>query len=161
MKKRNVLFLRCILIAITGLVAASCAGSPSRRQAPDFSGLLDRDWYLSEIRGDNERVILDRSALEAGGLGDAFTLRFDENRISGKALPNRYFGPYTRGQGQAITFEAAAATLMASFIELEALTEQEYFRYLEGIQSWNLVQGRLELRAVTGGTELVLVFTAP
>jgi heat shock protein HslJ len=131
----------------------------SAREAPNFASLLEKDWRLIEVRQGNDKVSLDRAAMEADGAGDAFTLRFDDERISGKAFPNRYFGPYSRKEGQTLTFGEVASTLMASIREL-ALTERDYFRYLEGVQSWNLVQGRLELYTVSpDGPQTVLVFT--
>jgi heat shock protein HslJ len=129
------------------------------REAPNFDSLLGKDWRLIEVRQGNDTVSLDRAAMEAGGAGDAFTLRFENERISGKAFPNRYFGPYSREEGQALTFGEVASTMMASIREL-ALTERDYFRYLGGVQSWNLVQGRLELHtAAPEGLQAVLVFT--
>jgi heat shock protein HslJ len=144
---------------IAALALSVCAASPAPRETPDFDSLLEKDWRLIEVRQGDDSVSLDRPATD--DMEDVFTLRFDSERISGRAFPNRYFGPYSRGKGQAITIGEVAATLMASFKELDALTEKEYFRYLAGVQSWNLVQGRLELHAAASdGFKAVLVFTA-
>jgi hypothetical protein len=153
-------FFRGMVPACIFALILSPAAFPIPQETPDFAGLLGKDWRLIELRRQDGSVSFDRSAMEADGLEDAFTLRFEDERISGKAFPNRYFGPYSRGKGQAITFEDLAATMMASLRELDALTESEYFRYLKGVQSWNLIQGCLELAAVSDGLQVVLVFTA-
>ncbi|MDR1948406.1 MAG: META domain-containing protein [Spirochaetaceae bacterium] len=159
MKKQ--LFLRCILALVTGLAVVACAGTPTGRETAGFEGVFGKDWKLAAIRGETGKVELDRAALEADGLGDAFTLRFEEERINGKGLPNRYVSPYKRGKGQAITFGEIAATLMASFKELEVLKEGEYFDYLKRAQSWGWGQDSLELHTTTPeGLTVVLVFVS-
>jgi heat shock protein HslJ len=138
-------------------MAAACADLPSARDA-GFSGILGKDWELVEIRIETGAISLDRARMEADGLGDAFTLKFEEDRLSGMALPNRYFGPYTR-KGQAIEIKGLASTLMAAFKELEALKEHDYFGYLERTQSWEVSRNALELHsAAPDGQKAVLVF---
>jgi heat shock protein HslJ len=149
----------CAALSITVFMSAACAGGPSApAQTPGFSAVLGKDWRLVEIRAEAGGVNLDRSVMEIEGVGDAFTLRFEEDRVNGVALPNRYFGPYTQ-EGQAISFQAIASTLMASSRELDALKEREYFAYLEQVQSWAWRQGRLELHsAAPDGRQVVLIF---
>ncbi|MDR2630105.1 MAG: META domain-containing protein [Spirochaetaceae bacterium] len=146
------------ILVMTSLMMTACAGGPSQNKAPEFSGALGRDWQLVKIRTETGGINLDRTVMEAEGIGDAFTLQFEENQINGKALPNRYFGPYTR-KGQSINFQGIASTLMASFKELDVLTEREYFDYLERVQSWAWNQDSLELHSSTpDGQKAILIF---
>jgi hypothetical protein len=148
---------------ITGLpivltMIACAGGAPLRDEGPGFSGVLGKDWQLIEIRKESGNISLDRAGMEADGLGDAFTLRFDEDRISGRALPNLYFGPYTR-TGQALRLEKIAATLMANFRTINSLTETEYFDYLWQVESWAWRGDNLELHTINPeGQQAVLIF---
>jgi heat shock protein HslJ len=140
------------------MVAACAGGAPSRNEAPEFSSILEKDWQLIEIRQESGDISLDRARMEADGIGDAFTLRIDEERISGKALPNRYFGPYTR-TGQAIRIEKIAATLMANIARPGTLSENDYFDYLWWVQSWAQNGDNLELHTASPeGQRAVLIF---
>jgi hypothetical protein len=146
------------IVTLFGITA--CAGSPAAREF-DFSGVLGKAWRLAEIRIETGGIRLDRAAMEADGLGDAFTLTFEDEKIGGAALPNRYFGPYTRN-GRDLTFGRIASTLMASFKELDVLKEREYFDYLDRVQRWAWDGDRLELHSTApDGRGAVLIFTAP
>jgi hypothetical protein len=152
------LFWICAGLSIVLMMIACAGGAPSRDNGPGFSGVLGKDWQLIEIRKESGNISLDRAGMEAGGLGDAFTLRFDEDRISGKALPNRYFGPYTQ-TGQALRLEKIAATLMANFQTINSLTETEYFDYLWQVESWAWNKDNLELHTINPeGQQAVLIF---
>jgi heat shock protein HslJ len=144
---------------ITVFMMAACAGSsPVQDESPGFSGVLGKNWQLIEIRTEAGGISLDRAAMEADGIGEAFTLMFEAERVGGMALPNRYFGPYTR-KGPDIKFDRIASTLMASFKELDVLKEREYFDYLDRVQSWARDRGSLELHSATpDGQRAVLVF---
>jgi hypothetical protein len=143
---------------ITVFVMAACIGDPATQgEVLVFSDIIGKNWYLTEIRTEPGGVSLDRAAMEADGLGEAFTLTFEEDRISGIALPNRYFGPYTR-KGQGIKFDRIVSTLMAGFKELD-ITEREYFDYLDRVQRWAWNRDRLELHSTTPtGQRAVLIF---
>ena len=149
-------------VVLAGIIAvfvmAACVGDPSvQGEAFVFSDIIGRDWYLVEIRTEPGGVSLDRAAMEADGLGEAFTLKFEEDRISGVALPNRYFGPYTR-KGQGIKFGRIASTLMAGFKELD-ITEREYFDCLERAERWAWNRDHLELHSTdSAGQRAVLIF---
>ncbi|MDR0689519.1 MAG: META domain-containing protein [Spirochaetaceae bacterium] len=139
-------------------VTAACTGGPSAQgETRVFPDIIGKNWYLTEIRTEPGGIILDRAAMEADGLGDAFTLKFEEDQIGGVALPNRYFGPYTR-KGHGIQFNRIASTLMASFKELD-ITEREYFDYLDRVQRWAWNRDHLELHSTAPtGQQAVLIF---
>jgi heat shock protein HslJ len=132
----------------------SCAGTPA-----NFSGVRGREWYLLEVRGPSETVRIDRTALEARGMGDIYSLRFSEERISGKGAPNRYTAPYSAGKDRIFALKPAAATLMAAIEAPGGLGEDAYFSYLNRISRWSLNGNMLELKTSgKQGGETVLVF---
>jgi heat shock protein HslJ len=111
-------------------------------------------------------------------MGDSYTLRFDPansaqtpaqaspespvnpaGRLTGRGAPNRYTAPYELGEGQAISIQPIAGTLMASFREPPGLSEGDYFAYLEGAVQWDLSTEKLYLKSRgTAGEEVTLVF---
>jgi len=125
---------------------------------PQFSDVMDRDWNLITLRRGSETTEIDRGAF-AEVFGEVFTLRFEEERISGVGFPNLFFGPYTLEDNQAISIQPPASSLMAAIFEMEELREHEYFAYLQNVYRWNLIGGNLELHTRgEDGTETVLVF---
>jgi heat shock protein HslJ len=149
------------LIIPAALVLSACvSAAPPQEKAVDFSSIMGKDWALTEIRIPGGGAVLDRAAMEADGLGNAFTLRFDAERISGQALPNRYSAPYHR-DGQTLRLEKPAATLMASLLPWDGPTETEYLGFLQGVQSWAWDQGKLVLTAGAEGQGAVLIFSLP
>jgi heat shock protein HslJ len=147
-----------IPVLLAGFLTAACTGGASHREESiDFDEIRDREWRLSALNTASGTMMI-RPNLEAEGMGDFYTLRFDEDRLNGKAAPNQYFAPYTRGNGQALTVEAPASTLMMALKEPE-LKEREYFAYLSRITRWNYQDGKLELyTSDQAGGEAVLIF---
>ena len=116
------------------------------------------DWLLLEVRGASGTVAIDRSGPGSQGM---YVLRFEEERLSGAAAPNLYFGPYTSGDGNALSIEEIASTQMALLPEREDLIEDEYLAYLLRVSRWDLAEGKLELfSSCQDGEEAVLVFLA-
>ena len=150
----------------------SCAGAaPAQDTAPetgiaaetgmaaDFSEAEGKEWVLSEIMRFREIVKIDRNALEAIGMGGAFTVSFQDGRVSGMGAPNRYFGPFSAGPDMTLNIGNLASTLMAAISEPEALKEHEYFAYLSRTVRWDLHEGRLELYSANNDeTVAVLVY---
>ena len=125
-----------------------------------FSDITEKEWFLSEIRANKTKIIIDRNELKNSGFGgDIFSLVFNAGRVSGMGAPNRYFAPYTLGEKQAITIQNIAGTLMAPLFEPEKLKEHEFFAYLQNAYKWDLVKGQLELYTKgENNIETVLVF---
>lgn len=133
----------------------SCAG------APQFSDVSEREWFLIEIKTEDENITFDRNRLGDEGFGDIFTLNFDSERISGRGAPNRYTAPYELGseEERGLSIKNIAGTLMAPIADPERLKEREYFAYLEKAYRWNLKNGRLELSTLRpDGRETIMVF---
>ena len=135
---RHIYFLAFVLFAIS--IGYAEAGG---KQQPTLAG----DWYLTEIKTPSRTIHIDRAALEADGMGDVFSLRFEgEERVSGKGAPNRYTAPVEWGDDFTLSIGTAAATLMMAFKEPEALKEREFFDYLSQVVRYSFGPGgRLEL----------------
>jgi len=140
--------------------SSSAGGTSGTSDSTEFADVANRDWLLVELRIGSRRVAINRDKLAAEGFGEFFTLRFAYERImvNGVGAPNRYFGPYTLAENQAITMGPVASTQMAALREPEELKEHEYYNYLNNIYRWNLTGGNLELQTRADGTEAVLVF---
>jgi heat shock protein HslJ len=146
-----------VLILAAAVMAAACSGGPAAKEAA-FDDIRGRDWKLTALRTAAGESAFSREALEAAGFGNAYLLRFDEERVSGVAAPNRYTAPYALGEGQALDIQFIASTLMAGS-EPPGLKEAEYFAYLDKVRRWDLADGRLELHTETpGGQGAVMVF---
>jgi heat shock protein HslJ len=169
----------CIVFKILALGAsllASCASKPSgqdgqtAKSAPeanvnpanvnsanvnpaDFSEVLEKTWELIEVKSDSGVVTLERQDMH-----DMYTIRFAEGKLSGKAAPNVYNGPYTQGNAHDISFGHIVSTKMALLQESESLKEHEYFSYLAKTTRWEARDGQLLLVASSESEEIVLVF---
>jgi len=142
-----------LLLTIIAMTFA-CSSSPK------FSDVLDKDWKLIAVRGGSENITFDRNKLVEEEFPDIFTLRFDQERVSGTGAPNQYFAPYTLADKQVISISAVAQSQMAPLREPEYLKEQDFFAYLQNTGKWNLAKGNLELHSTgTDGATAVLVFT--
>jgi heat shock protein HslJ len=150
--------MKNILLIITAALVISCKTAPA---VPVFSDIIGKEWKLVEIMSSADTAArrFSRGELAEIGMEQAYTLRFEEERLNGVGAPNRYSAPYESGAGQALSIKAVAGTLMASFREPESLKEREYFGYLENADKWDLAQGKLQLhtRNERGG-EAVLIF---
>jgi heat shock protein HslJ len=146
---------------IFGILAiSSCVSGASVKDGGKvFADIQGREWILAEIQGPSGSVRLDRQKLDAGGFEGVYTVKFDTERVSGMGAPNRYFGPYTQGEGRALTIGNVAGTLMAPLREPEELKEHEYFALLGNVSRWDFQEGHLKLFTVdAGGHNTVLVF---
>jgi hypothetical protein len=150
------ILLSSACLALAGIVI-SCVNSPAKTAG--FDEVRGKEWVLTEIISDSGNIVIDRKKLEAEGITGAYTLYIDNERISGKALPNRYFAPYKPGDGQKISFGAVAGTLIANINDAGELQEAAYYRFLDGVYQWNLSGGRLELfTRGPGGTDAKLIY---
>jgi heat shock protein HslJ len=157
-----------ILPLVTALIlAASCKSAPVAGEnvvfVPMLKNIAGIEWKLIEVRSSAEDPVsrFSREELAEIDMENAYTLRVDEERLSGTGAPNRYFAPYEEGEGKTLSVKAIAGTLMASFREPESLKEREYFNYLENTARWDLIQNKLLLYTRNEqNEEIVLVFEA-
>ncbi|MDR1904734.1 MAG: META domain-containing protein [Treponema sp.] len=155
----------CVLVPLVWILA-SCAGTApaaetAGREIVKFSEIKGKMWQLSAVKTGPQTIDLDRQVLTAQGMGDIYTLTFNEDILTGKAAPNLYYGPYKAGTGNVLSIGNMAGTLMAAIWELDGLKEQEFFDYLSRVTSWTAAAGRLELHTSNAaGETAILVFTA-
>jgi heat shock protein HslJ len=154
-KKNNGVWLILGVLAFT-----SCAGGAStKNNEAVFTDIEGKEWTLVELRNSTASVRVDRQKLADDGFEGFYTITFDAGRLRGMGAPNRYFGPYTLGEGKSISIGNVAGTLMAPLKEPEELKEYEYFTLLENASRWDLREGRLELFTVEdSGGSAVLIF---
>jgi heat shock protein HslJ len=142
------------------LFAACASGAPVKTSTAVFQDIQKRTWALVEVRISGEDTLfIDRQKLNEAGNDEAYTLVIDEERISGKANPNRYVTSYERGEDHELFLSAVAGTLMWGIVEPGMLLEQDYYTYLQSVNSWDVNGGALELATVTQeDQEATLVF---
>ena len=149
-KRKNLLLIFLLVILM------ACAGGARVNSSANIADIQDRDWALAELRSASGIVSIDRTR---PGAAEVYTLRFDAERLSGGAAPNRYFGPYDSGPGNSLSIGLVASTLMAAIFENPDLKEQDYFTYLNRVMRWDLRDGNLELYTTDeNGREFVLVY---
>jgi len=152
MKKSTGIYF-CAAIILPAIVFASCAGGAKVKEAEG------KEWILLEIKSQGKTVTIDRKKLETGNMGGAFTINFDEGRVSGMGAPNRYFGPYTVDSKNVLSIGDLASTMMAAFFEPEELKEKEFLDYLSKASRLKIKSGKLELYSTNStGAKTVLVF---
>ncbi|MDR0600679.1 MAG: META domain-containing protein [Treponema sp.] len=165
-----------LLCVLALAAAAGCAGSQPKDPpetasslGPGQSGgavdlkispILNKEWRLVEIRAAGKTTVVDRDKLSAGGFGKFFTLTLSAGHLSGTAAPNRYNAPYQAETGGGFTIvQPIVSTRMALLTNPGVLGEFDYFRYLEKVNRWQLVRGRLELYTTgADGKEAALVY---
>ena len=125
-----------VLCAAAALTFAACASRSdvvveTVERSSSFDEVQGKVWILDELVSESSgTTVINRQKLKDDGMGDAFTLIVDAERISGKGAPNRYFSPYTLGPDQEISIGLIVGTLMMSIVEPEGIQEREYYNYL-------------------------------
>jgi len=124
-----------------------------------FSKVERIDWNLAEIKNTPKTIIKDRTdrTLEAKKPAAAividrtkvqkeiYSIRFQEGRVQGRGADNLYFAPYKAGENNSLSIQRIAGTRMRPLFELENLSENDYFRYLEKVYRWELHDQTLKL----------------
>jgi len=151
-----------LILSAGAVLLAACAGTPGqagKKEPRDFGAVKGKVWQLAQVQNAAGKITFDSKNLDREFFSDAFTLQFDSERAAGKAAPNRYTAPYTLGAGNAITFKAAASTMMLAFREPEGLREHDYFRLLEKASRWEFANDRLILHTVDeNGKKVSMIF---
>jgi heat shock protein HslJ len=149
----GLMLFACATGGAAGSAAARNALSPEN-QSGNIGDIQGKDWILEEIRTNAATVRIDRP-----NDVEAFTLKFEADRVGGTGWPNHYFGPYTVGEGNSLSIGNMASTMMMALFEIEGLNEYEYYAYLSKVKSWNIQNGKLELTTSgADGETAVLVF---
>jgi heat shock protein HslJ len=149
-----------VLAAVaTAASLSSCITVTIGNPAPvnDIKTVIGQTFYLQSFTVNGQKSPFSRKELESIGMGEAFTLTFNADRVSGEAAPNRYFGPYNAAGDGTLKLGPLASTLMAALKQPPDLTESAYMSYLNAASKWRLIGNVLE---ITSG-DAVLTFTAP
>ena len=135
----------------------SATGSTGGNYMTSISG---KNWKLTELHFINRTVLLNRSEL-SGDQADFFTMTIDNERISGRAAPNRYFTSYQANADNTLTIQPIASTMMALIVtDPQRIQEHEYFQYLGKVKSWKINQNKLELTTTDAANRtLIMVFS--
>ena len=142
------------LLIITVMLSCAGFGSASTRYR-DISEIQDRNWIIEEIIINSSPIQLNHIS----GEREVYVIRFGTDSISGVGAPNRYNAPYTAGERNSLSIGLIAGTLMAPLFEPEGLKEHEYFTYLSNVNSWNIIDGKLELYSTDNyGSPVVLIY---
>ena len=156
---KNSMALWGVFVLLVIFFPPGAHGAPIRELSVGFATVERGEWILEEVRTQGRTIVMDRVRLEAQGLGEVYTIQFQEGRVLGMGAPNRFFGPYTSGTGRSLAIGDLASTLMAAIIEPEGLRESEYFGFLSRVNRWGIHEGKLELYSTNSdGAEAVLVF---
>lgn len=132
--KRNLL----MLLLATAFMLSSCSAF-----LPASDPLNGTSWQLAEIAG--------KPALSAPKV----TLEFKDGQAGGNAGCNSYGGDY-QVNGNKIGFSQMISTMMACADQSVMDQESAYLQILGGAQSFEIVDGRLQLHG-SGGETLTFV----
>ena len=163
MKNSAVIFMSCVF---TGISMASDltikAGAPVEPDSVDSSrstvpttapqpGLESPDWQLSRYR--------DASGQWQPVLSDAaVTARFRDGKLSGSAGCNRYFGSYTLGTDEQLSFSTPLGVTMMACMPPVSEQERQYLNDLSAVVAFQLEGG--SLRLLDKDRKAVLDYTA-
>lgn len=153
---KKTLFVFCV--AVFCVFLAACAANKSASADIGFSAVEGKTWQLDKATDAKGAAFYKKSASADEFFKDVYTIQFDNGRVSGKAAPNRYNGPYTLGSGNEIAFKNFASTLMAAIRAPEGLSEHQYFKLMSGVSSWRASKGTLTLYSVEDGAKTTLTF---
>jgi len=152
----------CLMCFAAGNASARAIDEKDAQKASasnrDFSNNLGKQWLLTNVKVNGADTGFNREELAVFNSEESFSIRFEAGLLSGVAAPNRYSGPYTIGENQAIKIPPMRSTLMASIFEPENLKEYEYYVYLQTAYKWNRKDQTLEIYSKTGDDEVIMTF---
>ena len=145
MKIKSFYLTACAALIILFVSCASSGNTNSnnKKEGTDFSMLQGKTWQLIKVEKSDK-------TMELNNPENMFTLSFNNNRISGKALPNNYSGQVTSQDKEKITFSQIASTRMALLTDPKNILfqEDEYFQLLQKTTSWGIKDNNLVLYTV-------------
>jgi len=124
----------------------------------NFSDNLGKLWLLNNVKVNGADTGFNREELTIFNNEEIFSIKFEAGLLSGVAAPNRYSGPYTVGENQAIKIPPMRSTLMASIFEPKNLKENDYYVFLQSAYKWNRKDQSLEIYSKTGSDEVIMTF---
>ncbi|HZW77664.1 MAG TPA: META domain-containing protein [Flavobacteriaceae bacterium] len=137
--------MRYFILFFASISLVSCGSSPAGEGLKDKNPeakITGNFWELQSLNG--EAISHPDDPRKIG-----FELRDDENRISGFAGCNNFFGSYNR-EGDKISFSQMGATRMACL--QSTFDENEFLKIFEAVDRYEIKNN--ELKLFSGNTEL-------
>jgi hypothetical protein len=121
----------------------------------DFSEVLGRHWNLTEVKNKSAIINIDRTKAPI----DIYTIKFETTHLTGTGAVNFYSASYMAGKKHGLSIVRVASIRDDTLYEMEDFTENEFFRYLERTNKWNIHGGKLELYTCDEkGARAILIF---
>jgi len=121
----------------------------------DFSEVLGRHWNLTEVKNKSSSINIDRSKAPI----DIYTIKFETTHLTGTGAVNFYSASYTARENHRLSIVGVARIRDDTLYEMEEFTENEFFRYLQRTNGWDLHGGKLELYTYDeNGARAILIF---
>ena len=144
--KTKGLFFTTIAVIIALLISCASSGSTNsndKKAGADFNMVQGKTWQLAKVEKADKIIELNTAE-------NMFTISFNNNRVSGKALPNNYSGQVISQDKEKISFSQMASTRMALLTDPKniLLQEDEYFQLLQKTTSWGIKDNNLILYTV-------------
>jgi len=158
MKKLSTVFILTTLVL--AVIVMSCNTTP----ATDWTAVAGKEWRLIEVHISDtfdREVLFNRNDLSRdSNTRDVFTLKFENDLVSGTGAPNRFNAPFTLGeQAQSIRIMPARSTQMAPIFQPARLREHDFFMFLNNVYKWELDERLLVLRSkAQDDRDVVMIF---
>jgi heat shock protein HslJ len=121
----------------------------------DFSEILDRHWNLTEVKNKSVTIHIDRTKAPI----DIYTIKFETTHLTGTGAVNFYSASYKTRENHRLSIVGIARIRDDTLYEMEDFTENEFFRYLQRVNGWDLHGGKLELYTCDeNGARAILIF---
>jgi len=121
----------------------------------DFSEVLGRHWNLTEVKNKSATINIDRSKAPI----DIYTIKFETAHLTGTGAVNFYSASYKTRENHRLSIVGIARIRDDTLYEMENFTENEYFRYLQRVNGWDLHGGKLELYTYDeSGARAIMIF---
>ena len=121
----------------------------------DFSEVLGRHWNLTEVKNKSVTINIDRTRAPI----DIYTIKFETAHLTGTGAVNFYSASYKARENHKLSIVGIARIRDDTLYEMEDFTENEFFRYLQRVNGWELHGGRLELYTYDeNGARAIMIF---
>ena len=111
---------------------------PTMTNTRTQQGLEASDWQLSRYRDASGKMQVPLPNIMV-------TARFRDGELSGSAGCNRYFGSYTLGTGDQLSFSTPVGTTMMACVPPVSDQERQYLNNLSAVAAFRLKDGALHL----------------
>jgi heat shock protein HslJ len=121
----------------------------------DFSEVLGRHWNLTEVKNKSVTINIDRTNVPT----DIYTIKFEPTHLTGTGAVNFYSASYTARENHRLSIVGIARICDDTLYEMEEFTENEYLRYLQRTNGWDIHGEKLELYTYDeNGTRAIMIF---